>query len=446
MAACSDDPVAGNPDEQETILTISYSTEGYGAGLSRSDSEETLCWSDWNEKRIETLDLYLLNDAGVVTFYKAIDDAGSNDCNVTHTLLEFKEGAEPIVDGLDFETLNAASQIALVANYQLTGTGERVGKDFKTLYSANLTWTDGEQMTRKDKFIMVGTFKLPAQISRYSNIVVPLRRVAAKIRLSLLNTDGSYTPAADFYSILCRYSLTGRVLPDERMPSFRENNTANPGVIYPTLVNPSGPFAGTDWSYPLDLTERHPDSMVRDNGHVYYTCPADWVDYSKVMRQCNRNGQSGHKNHNDGSRFEVANLDDTPCVDSMREMFLLVKAPYKGHEYFYRVPVNYRLPSINDQQCYSAADLADMVFSLYRAERNCFYDITAFIDREGAATPEHALDPAFAVSIAPMEDGGSTDYYYRPPETETVENPNPRPTPPVEEELDEEELDPDDPL
>lgn len=413
MAACSDDPVAETPEKQETSFTISYSTDGYGAGLlSRTESEETLCWSDWNEKLIETLDFYLLDAAGKVTFYKAINNAGSNDCNVTHTLLEFKEDGVSNVDGLDFETLDAASQVALVANHDLGNIGERVGKDFKTLYNSAVAWTDGEQMTRKDNFIMVGTIKLPDQISRYSNIVVPLRRVAAKIRLSLLNPNGSYTAPADFTSILCRYSLRAQVLPDDRMPYFRDDKTANPGNIFPASVATSGPFAGTDWSYPEDIPDAHPDNMVRENGHVYYTYPSDWVNYTKVTRQCTRDGQTGHKNHNDGSRYEVTDLDDTPCINDIREMFLLIKAPYNGKFYFYRVPVNYRLPSINDQQCYSASDLTDIVFALYRAERNHFYDITAFIDREGADSPEQAVDPAFTLKVAPMTDGGTYDYIY----------------------------------
>ncbi len=136
------------------------------------------------------------------------------------------------------------------------------------------------------------------------------------------------------------------------------------------------------------------------------------MDYSLLKNTSSRNGQTNHENHNDGSRYEVTDLDDKPCIVDKREMFLLVKAPYKGKQYFYRVPINYRLPTINDQQCYSAEDLTERVFSLYRAERNHFYDITAFIDREGAASPAEAIDPAFTLTVAPMEDGGTYDYIY----------------------------------
>lgn len=413
ITACSDDPVAGTDEATETILTISYSTDGYGAGLmsSRTASEETLCWSDWNEKLITSIDFYLLDAEGKVTFYTELE-ASSNECNVPHTLLEFKKGVEPIVGGLTFEILSEASSIAIVANHPISVT-ERVGSPFEDLYATLLSGLQPKE--RQTKFVMAGFFKLPSQLSRYSNIVVPLRRIAAKIRLTLKNDDQTILAASEFNSILCRYSTEAKVIADERMPRFREDFTANPTNIYPYFVTPDGPFAGIDWSYPDDITDVHPDSMVRENGHVYYTYPYDWVDYSKVVNKCSRAGNSGkHKNHlkEGGDRYEVTDLDDTPCISDLREMFLLVKAPYQGKQYFYRVPINYRLPTINDQQCYSAEDLTDRVFSLYRAERNHFYDITAFIDREGAASPTEAVDPAFTLTVAPMEDGGTYDYIY----------------------------------
>lgn len=68
------------------------------------------------------------------------------------------------------------------------------------------------------------------------------------------------------------------------------------------------------------------------------------------------------------------------------ETYLLVNIPLKdaqGRVYmqnYYRIPVNYRL----------AAGGADNP-ALYRIERNHLYDIIAFIDKPGAATPESAV-------------------------------------------------------
>lgn len=94
---------------------------------------------------------------------------------------------------------------------------------------------------------------------------------------------------------------------------------------------------------------------------------------------------------------------------------MIVYATYEGNgkKYFYKVPINYRLSKLNDRQCFSSKELDEEVLSLYRADRNHFYDVAAIIDRPGAGTPEEAINnPMFTATIAPLTDGGTFDYIY----------------------------------
>ncbi|MDE6268092.1 MAG: hypothetical protein K2M04_03315 [Muribaculaceae bacterium] len=408
-SSCSDSPISGDPDDVDNIsgLAISYVTDYYGAGLSRTPSEETLCWSDWNEKIVTDLDFYLLDADGKITFRYNTNEE-TDECGVPHTILEFKEdGTSPI--GLTFEMLNEASRIAIVANYPVTG--EVIGSRFDDVYAQILTGLIPDKM--QDYFVMAGYFDLPDQISRYTNIMIPIRRIAAKIRLTLKNPDGTYVPAQNFTSILCRYVTTARIPAEPLMPEFLSSAVASPIAIYPAAqAEPEGPCAGADWQYPDDLIDAH--DLVRDGGHVYYSYPADWIDYTKVTNSCIRTGNTGHNDsdHNNGLRYEITDLDDTPPILAEREVFLIIKAAYMGKQYFYKVPVNYRVSDINDQQCFSRDDLTGNVFALYRLQRNHFYDIVALIDREGAPTPQQAIDPLFILNVAPLTHGGTFDYIY----------------------------------
>ena len=423
VAACSDDSPA-MPEAGTDGFTICYTTDVYSNGLSRAGtaSEEQLCWSEFNEKGVADLDFYLVDTDGKVTFYKSFPDKTSNVCNVIQEIITFDKDQteEPT-----FETVSAASKIVIVANIPLTET-DRAGKTLASLYASNLTGLVHNQ--KQSKFAMYGEVDVPENLSRYRSIVVPLRRIAAKIRVTVKNVSGGYEN--DFKSILCRYVTDSKVLPEPLMPGFTGvdvNKESLPSTVNMTVHNSMIPERVTSdnnvplWEYPEDLTETHPAEMIKENGHVYYTYPSDWIDYEQVKNQCKRGVTDGdptkntHVGHAEegGDRYEIMNYDDKAPIANAREMFLIIKAPYNGKDYFYKVPVNYRFASISDQQCYSAADLTDRVFPLYRADRNHFYDIVALIDREGAPTPEKAAtNPYFTVRIADMEDGGTFDYIY----------------------------------
>lgn len=388
--------------------------DGYSPMFTRADDEDELCWGDgWNEKKISDLDFYLINADGKISFYKKIATT-SEDCNVTHTVYEFKEGGVSNLSDLTFDLINSSSKIAMVANYPLDDQVDPIGQDFESLYSKTLQFTESELKNRQEKFVMVGIVDLPEKVSKYSNIIVPLRRIIAKIRVRVKDKDGNYLDADEFNSMLCRYSDKVNILPDAKLPDFDASNYGSGDNIFPATLVSVGPYANTDWTYPDDIPDIHPTEMVREEGHVYYSCPYDWIDYKKVRNVCSRNENSSHVNsvHSGDARYEITDCDDAAPIIADREMFLLIKAPFKmtvdpqpeeegdsessednndevtqdetiTNYYIYKIPINYRISTINDQQCFSENDLIYKVFNLYRAERNHFYDITVLIDRPG---------------------------------------------------------------
>lgn len=414
FAACSDSDVAQThtPGDVEQI-TISYATRDYGRGLSRADgATEEYCWQDMNETAVETIDLFFLDEEGKVTLYKPFDVP--SEFHGRHEIVSF---ASDQTGDITFDIVKAASKIAMVANYHIN-MGDPHGKTFAEIFKDELS---GLQHNRpQDLFVMYGEVIVPAILSRYANIEVPLSRVAAKIRVTLLNTDKTVVAPNEFSSMLCRYTVTSKLLPEAIMPKF-SGTDIDTGAL-PSTTNVSiytgeaivEEEEGASWSYPEDIKSK---GIIRenDNGQIYYTYPSDWIDYSVIKKQCTRLGQKGHNDadHTSGRRYEVIDYDDKAPINLSREMFLIVKAQYQGTWYFYKVPVNYRFASINDQQCYSMEDLTGKVFPLYRAERNTFYDITAVIDKSGAPSPDAAArNPRFTATIADMNDGGTYDYIY----------------------------------
>lgn len=353
------------------------------------------CWTDagWNEGKVENVDFYLLKN-GIVTLYQSIPDVSGMQCETEIELLKFsldREKESDIINGLSVESLANADRIVVVANVSPKVTNP-VGREFSTLYDdlTGLNYNGKQQ-----KFVMIGQYDLPEELGKllYNNVVVPLNRVAVKIRVNLVDASGS--KITDFSSELYNYADRARIVPENKLPDFTtiagtDNKQADGTNLYSAMVELRNPPA--EGIYPVDVTGAGID---RNGSHVYYSYPTDWVDYSLIQNPMacpnfKENGSGskyGHAGHNDGSRYTVADYDDRAPILEEREMFLIVKAQFEGTWYYYKVPVNYRLAPINDQQCFSATDLTDRIFPLYRAERNHFYDITVAIDRAGVAIP-----------------------------------------------------------
>lgn len=395
LAACSDD-VPVEPGQLETTgeFAICYSTDDYGMAMSRAES--SLCWSDLNERKVENLDFYLINSEGKITHHKALitESVSDLECNVAQEIIKFDADATGIVP--TFEDVAKASKIALVANYPVVG-GDVIGKTLKEIYSSDLTGLVHNEI--QNKFVMYGEIDVPENLSRFRKLVVPLRRIVAKIRVTLTNPDNTEFKADNFNSMLCRYVTKTKFFPESLFPEFSGVDVAITSLSSTTSVDVENKLSSesSSWEYTDDITSK---GIIRatdtnDNGHIYYTYPSDWIDYNSIKNQCTRK-DGFHADHKD-ERYEILDYDDKAPVNADREMFVIVKAPYNCIEYFYKVPINYRFAEINDYQCFSKADLTDKIFPLYRADRNTFYDIKVLIDRAGGATPATAVNATISI-------------------------------------------------
>lgn len=410
FAACSDkhdaEPSALTDVER---ITISYTTDGYGRGLSRADAAtEEYCWQDMNETAVETIDLFFLDNEGKVTLYQPFD--APSEFHGRHEIISF---ASDQTGDITFDIVKAASKIAMVANYHIN-MGNPHGKTFAEIFKDGLS---GLQHNRpQDLFVMYGEVIVPANLSRYANIEVPLSRVAAKIRVSLHDASNATVSHGNFYSMLCRYATTSPLLPESQALQFTGvdvNTTLLPSTtsvaLSNTLIADGTTIDDTkpQWTYPSDITTRG-IQRTGDEGHIYYTYPSDWIDYSVVKNQCTRLDNDGHKDaeHKEGKRYEVLDYDDKAPIKQSREMFLIVKAQYESSWYYYKVPVNFRFATINDHQCFDMSELTEQIFPLYRADRNTFYDIIALIDRAGGDRPETAVNATIGI----LGDGGIIRY------------------------------------
>lgn len=90
-------------------------------------------------------------------------------------------------------------------------------------------------------------------------------------------------------------------------------------------------------------------------------------------------------------------------IDVSKQTYILLKAKYKGKDYFYKVPVNKRLYESND----AATTDWTKYEPLYRLDRNTIYDVTATVDREGGSDPEHPAELNVLPTVLPWENGAN---------------------------------------
>ncbi|MQN12760.1 hypothetical protein F7D95_07990 [Prevotella copri] len=88
-------------------------------------------------------------------------------------------------------------------------------------------------------------------------------------------------------------------------------------------------------------------------------------------------------------------------IDVSKQTYILLKAKYKGTDYFYKVPVNKRLYEKND----AATTDWTQYEPLYRLDRNYIYDVTAKVDREGGSDPDNPAKLKVLPTVLPWETG-----------------------------------------
>ena len=327
-------------------------------------------WDDgWNENLVKTLDLFIFDKIGLKgpfhhepannytdpqdnTYYQdwiiprdelAPEDI-TDDCNI----YLIANAPESLLTGITTEDgLKDIELKELICNgkqdaFVMTGTGS--GAD-----------DNNSEVTDKDDVTVT-------KAGGVTTISVGLNRVASKIRMKI----NGYDSVDEWKKISYRFVhyAEGSALLESQDETYRES------VNFKLSISPSE----TD----LHTIDGSENNNIYDNSAlVLYSYPNDWYKPGGDYTNDDVRDEEGN-----GTDMDDDRLYQQEPIDEEKQTYILLRAPYPADSdnyYFYKVPVNFRLPENSDDVNIKPEDYRH----LYRLQRNHLYDITVTIDREG---------------------------------------------------------------
>ena len=356
FAACTEDVSFSSSieDEGKGCIVLSYAVGGSDV-LTRTPEPG---WDDWNENLITRLDLFVFGSDGQSKghYGEPIDNVQApqenNDDSDARTW-EIPLSAFPNAD------IQAGDAVYLIAN-----APESIADGVEDLADLQGKTIQGLSCNKKqDKFVMDGNMTVKDNmISDINNInigVIPLKRAAAKIRIKFSSETDWNDVSYRFYHYVSTAKLLdlGWDAEDAYLEGLQP-----PLPLYPieTEAMEKVNTASTEESYNYDAEGKQ---------LVFYSYANNWF-----------------KPYDDEDTEEENQVvDEKEPIDESKQTYILLYAPYEGEHYYYKVPVNYRLPDYNDDILIEP----EKYRHLYRLQRNYIYDITVDIDRPGGTV----LDP-----------------------------------------------------
>lgn len=349
-------------EESENAMTAAKVVLDYKIGdattETRAEGQTELGSDDLNENKIESLILLGFDKDGKQLFEpEEINPSGSTTSAGYH---------HKDITGSKM-TVNMANttdnKFYLVANCQKA----KDCKSLTKLQEATISDVNFKGDQKQEVFVMDATS--PKVISNEAENTIhfqfDLRRALAKIRLKInSNVD---IKASNIQCKLVQYTADGNIIAGDKA----EETAGETTVKSTELSNPT---------------------CTQDAKYVFYSYANNWVDTNKKP-----------------------NLVEP--IDEKRQTYILLKAPYKytnpytnkevTKDYFYKVPVNKRLPDNNDE---IVTDPWAVWKKLYRLDRNTIYDITVNVDRPGGTDEDDAAVLTVTPTIQEWQDGGTYDY------------------------------------
>lgn len=298
-----------------------------------------------NENQINRLDLFVFKKDGSrvkqVTFNSA-DVKGSPTTEYKHKELTSKELTRSDIDG---------NVLYLVANLDNWGNINNLN-DLKI---ATINQATTFQHNQKQSAFVMDAKMLEREVTTGKiHLKFQLKRALAKIRLNVQDDKGSTVAPTAYACQLMHYAADGAILAE----GTSTNNSLNTDAAASSKVTVS--------------------AVTQDNKAVFYSYANSWIDKTK-------------------------NPYAEEPIDVSKQTYILLKAKYKGKDYFYKVPVNKRLFESND----AATTDWTQYEPLYRLDRNTIYDVTAKVDREGGSDPEHPAELNVLPTVLPWENGAN---------------------------------------
>lgn len=313
------------------------------AAVTRAETTE-VGNEDLNENKINRLDLFVFDATGKLVKSLPLTDAsvqGSPTTEYKHKKLESDQLKRSEITG---------NTLYLVANLDNISGITTLGELKAATINKAATFNPKAKQT---SFVMDAKMEETKQIVNGTiHIQFQLKRALAKIRLNVQDDKGNAVAPTAYACQLIHYAADGAIL--------AEGNSTNNAL-------------NTDAAASSKVTA---PAVTQDNKAVFYSYANSWIDKTK-------------------NPYEVE------PIDAEKQTYILLKAKYKGTDYFYKVPVNKRLFEGNDATTIDWANYEP----LYRLDRNTIYDVTATVDREGGSDPEHPAELKVLPTVLPWETG-----------------------------------------
>lgn len=345
--SCMSDDMDGTPSCDYDVV-LEYKVGGSAtetrAAVTRAETE--VGNEDLNENKIDRLDLFVFDAAGKLVKSLSLTDAsvqGSPTKDYKHKKLESDQLKRSEITG---------NTLYLVAN--LDNISGITTLDQLKAATINKAATFNPK-AKQTSFVMDAKMEETKQIVNGTiHIQFQLKRALAKIRLNVQDDKGNTVAPTEYACQLIHYAADGSILADGNITDNALNKDA---------------AASSKVTVPV---------VTQNNKAVFYSYANSWIDKDKKP-------------------YEEEPIDDS------KQTYILLKAKYKGTDYFYKVPVNKRLFEGND-----AATIDWTKFEpLYRLDRNTIYDVTAKVDREGGSDPEHPAELKVLPTVLPWETGAN---------------------------------------
>lgn len=304
---------------------------------------------DLNENLINRLDLFVFKPDGSrvkqVTFNSADVKGSSPTTEYRHKELTSNDLTRSDIDG---------NVLYLVANLDNWGNINNLADLQKATINQATTFQYNQ---KQSAFVMDAKMLKREVVTGKIHLKFQLKRALAKIRLNVQDDKGNTVDPTKYACQLIHYAADGSILAD--------------GNITDNALN-------TDAAASSKVTA---PAVTQDKKAVFYSYANSWIDKTK-------------------------NPYAEEPLDVSKQTYILLKAKYKGMDYFYKVPVNKRLFEGND-----AATIDWTKFEpLYRLDRNTIYDVTAKVDREGGDTPENPATLYVNPIVSDWDDNIAWDY------------------------------------
>ena len=348
--SCMSDDMDGTPSCDYDVV-LEYKVGGSAtetrAAVTRAETEDGS--EDLNENKIDRLDLFVFDATGKLVKSLPLTDAsvqGSPTKDYKHKQLGNSQLKRSEITG---------NTLYLVANLDnISGITTLDGLKAATINKA----TEFNHNAKQTSFVMDAKMEDKQIENGTLHIKFQLKRALAKIRLNVQDDKGNAVAPTEYACQLIHYAANGSILADGNITDNALNKDA---------------AASSKVTAP---------AVTQDNKAVFYSYANSWIDKT------------------------TKNPYKEEPIDAEKQTYILLKAKYKGTDYFYKVPVNKRLYESND----AATTDWSQFEPLYRLDRNTIYEVTAKVDRQGGDTPENPATLYVNPIVSDWDDNIAWDY------------------------------------